>query len=210
MAAFDPREAVEAPNRLPETGRSGRAQARGEFRYIAGLRRLVWRLIRDPAAGIPLSELPAKSEWLPALKKNLAAWLDLVEAQTSFRRVESWPHRVKSNKLPDGPLVAADFGQNEWAGLRFGTVHSVKGEGIPAVMYLAVKANLDALVAGTKEEDGRIGFVAATRARDLLVVAIPKKTSDDVIKALKGFGLTEWGQAKLAVVPAPSGGAVLA
>ena len=168
---------------------------------MTALRRLVWRLIRDPAMGIPLSGLAAKSEWLPSLKKNLAAWLDLVEAQTEYRRVESWPHRVKSNKLPDGPLVAADYGQNEWGGLRFGTVHSVKGEGIPAVMYLTQKTNLDALVVGTTEENGRIGYVAATRARDLLVVAIPKKTGDDVIKALQGFGLTEWGQGKLPVVP---------
>lgn len=172
---------------------------------MTALRRLVWHLIRDPATGIPLSRLAAKSEWLPALKTNLAGWLDLVEARTVYRRVQSWSHRVKSNKLPDGPLVATDLGQNEWAGLRFGTVHSVKGEGIPVVMYLTQKANLDSLVAGTKEEDGRIGFVAATRARDLLVVAIPRKTGDDVIKALRGFGLAEWGQAKLAIVPATNG-----
>ena len=166
------------------------------------LRRLVWRLIRDAATGIPLSSLAAKSEWIPALKRNLAAWLDLVEAKTAYRRVDVWLHRVKTNKLPDGPLIATDFGQNEWSGLRFGTVHSVKGEGIPAVMYLTQKANLEALIAGTTDEDGRIGFVAATRARDLLVIAIPQKTGDDVIKALEGFGLIEWGQASLAVVPA--------
>jgi hypothetical protein len=169
------------------------------------LRRLVWRLIRDPATGIPLSGLAAKSEWLPALKKNLAAWLDFVESQTKYRRIEGWSHKVKSNKLPHGPLIAADFGQNEWGGLRFGTVHSVKGEGIPAVMYLTQKANLDALIAGTTEENGRIGFVAVTRARDLLVVAIPKKTGDDVIKALQVLGLTEWGQTE--GPPAPSWGA---
>ncbi len=174
---------------------------------MTALRRLVWRLIRDPDAGIPLSGLSAKSEWLPALKKNLAAWLDLVEGQTGHGRVDSWQHRVKSNKLPDGPLVTADFGQNEWGDLRFGTVHSVKGEGIPAVMYLTQKPNLEALVAGTNEEDGRIGFVAVTRARDLLVIAVPKKTDDGVIKALQGFGVAEWGQSKLAVMPAASGAA---
>ena len=43
--------------------------------------------------------------------------------------------------------------------------------------------------------------MAATRARDLLVVSIPKKTTDDVVKVLHGFGLAEWGQAKLAVTP---------
>jgi len=172
----------------------------------AALRRLVWRLIRNSTTGIPLSSLAAKSEWIPALKRNLAAWLDVVEAETEYRRVEGWLHRVKTNKLPGGPLLATDFGQNEWSGLRFGTVHSVKGEGIPAVMYLTQKANLDALVAGTTAEDGRIGFVAATRARDLLVIAIPEKTGDDVIKALEGFGLIEWGQTKLAVIPVPSEG----
>jgi superfamily I DNA/RNA helicase len=162
---------------------------------MTALRRLVWRLIRDQSTGIPLSGLAAKSMRLPALKENTAAWLDAVEAQTDYRRVESWRHRVKSNKLPDGPLVATDCVQKEWGGLRFGTVHSVKGEGIPAVMYLTQTANLDALVIGAADENGRIGFVAATRARDLLVVGIPEATGDDVIKALQDLGLTEWVQA---------------
>ena len=147
-----------------------------------------------------MGTLNAKEEWHPLLKKNLEAWLDCVEERTQYRRVDSWSYRVTTKELPDRPIVAADFGQNEWSGLRFGTVHSVKGEGIPAVMYLTAKGNLDALVAGTGDEEGRIGFVAATRAQDLLVVAIPKKTSEDVIKALRGYGLAEWGQAKLAVL----------
>ena len=164
------------------------------------MRRLVWGLIRNAETGIPLGTLNAKEEWHPLLKKNLEAWLDCVEERTQYRRVDSWSYRVTTKELPDRPIVAADFGQNEWSGLRFGTVHSVKGEGIPAVMYLTAKGNLDALVAGTGDEEGRIGFVAATRAQDLLVVAIPKKTSEDVIKALRGYGLAEWGQAKLAVL----------
>ena len=79
--------------------------------------------------------------------------------------------------------------------------HPVKGEEIPAVMHLASRVHLDALVAGTGEEEGRIGFVAATRARDLRFVGVPKKTKDDVIAVLRGFELTEWGQTKLATSP---------
>lgn len=166
---------------------------------LVAMRRLVWSLIRNSDTGIPLGTLNAKDKWHPQLKKNLGNWLDIVEARTQYRRVDSWSYRVTTKELPDEPIVKSDFGQNEWSGLRFGTVHSVKGEGIPAVMYLTAKLHLDALVAGTGEEEGRIGFVAATRARDLLVVAIPKKTSVDVVKALQGHGLTEWGQAKLHV-----------
>jgi superfamily I DNA/RNA helicase len=168
---------------------------------LIAMRRLVWALIRNPSTGIPSGTLDAKSQWLPTLKKNLADWLCLVESATSYRRVDTWMSRVTTTKLPDSrPLVAVDFGQNEWSGLRFGTVHSAKGEGIPAVMYLTSKPHLDALVAGTDAEDGRIGFVAATRARDLLVIAIPNSTAPEVIASLECLGLTEWGQGKFNVV----------
>lgn len=166
---------------------------------LVAVRRLVWALIRSPETGIPLATLNAKDEWLAQLKENLESWLSLVEAQTPFRRSSTWVNRVTTRGVPDRPIVASDYGQNDWTGLKFGTVHSVKGEGIPAVMYLTAKGNLDALVTGTGDEEGRIGFVAATRAQDLLVVAIPKTTSDDVVKALQGFGLAEWGQSRLAV-----------
>ena len=172
----------------------------GQDGDIVAMRRLVWSLIRNPQEGIPLGTLSAKADWHPELKKNLARWLDRVEAQTRYRRIDSWANRVTIKGIPANPIVTSDFGQNEWSGLRFGTVHSVKGEGIPAVMYLTAKDNLYALVAGTDAEEGRIGFVAATRARDLLVIAIPKKTNDSVVKLLQGFGLTEWGQKMLAVV----------
>lgn len=174
-------------------------KAMGQEGDLTAMRRLVWSLIRNRETGIPLGTLNAKDEWHPQLKKNLGKWLERVEAKTQYRRADSWGYRVTTKELPDEPIVKSDFGQNEWSGMRFGTVHSVKGEGIPAVMYLTAKVHLDALVAGTGEEEGRIGFVAATRARDLLVLAIPKKTSVDVVKVLQGFGLAEWGQAKLAV-----------
>jgi superfamily I DNA/RNA helicase len=165
------------------------------------MRRLVWMLIRDHAKGIPLANLKAKSEWLPALKANLEAWFELVEAKTPFHRFDTWTNRVTSGKVPDdNPVVRADFGQNEWSGLRFGTVHSVKGEGITAVMYLAKKQQVDALVAGTLEEEGRIGYVAATRARDLLVIAIPKATKPAVIASLKNLGLSDWNSANVVTV----------
>lgn len=167
------------------------------------MRRLVWNLIRSPDNGIPLATLAAKSEWQPALKKNLEDWLDLVETQTPYRRVPTWAARVKTTNLPEvGPLLAVDLGQKEWAGLRRGTVHSAKGEGVPAVMYLTAKKDLDTMLAGTGDEEGRIGFVAVTRARDLLVVAIPKNTSSATVQTMMDKGFSEWGVGKVAATAA--------
>lgn len=157
------------------------------------MRRLVWRLIRSPATGIPLATQAAKAEWLPQLRSNLKTWLTEFEAKLPFTREPTWEARVKSTSLPDvGPLLAVDFGQNEWAGLRCGTVHSAKGEGIPAVLYLTTKKDLDALVTGTTDEEGRIGFVAVTRARDLLVIGIPANTGKDVVDTLVQHGFVDW------------------
>jgi superfamily I DNA/RNA helicase len=165
------------------------------------MRRLVWMLIRDNTQGIPFARLKAKSEWLPALKANLESWFGLVETKTPYRRINTWTHRVTSGQIThDSPIIKVDFGQNEWSGLRFGTVHSVKGEGIPAVMYLAKKQQVDALVAGTQDEEGRIGYVAATRARDLLVIAIPKATKHPVIVTLESLGLSDWDSVDLATL----------
>ena len=146
-------------------------QALGRDGDLVAMRRLIWQLIRNPAVGIPLGSLAAKSEWLPALKKNLCTWFDQVEAQTGYRRVETWASRVTTKNLPDaGPLVAVDFGQTEWTGIRFGTVHSAKGEGIPAVMYLTAKPHVDALVAGTGDanlsgDDVREGLTAVVSVK---------------------------------------------
>ncbi|WP_257250935.1 UvrD-helicase domain-containing protein [Burkholderia cepacia] len=173
--------------------------------HVHTLRRLVWTLIRTPATGIPLATLPARTVWLKQLKVNLEAWLNLVEQATPFRRQATWTSRVTARELPQtGPLVAVDMGQNDWSALRCGTVHSAKGEGLSAVMYLTDRDDLRALVNGTGDEEGRIGFVAVTRARDLLVVAIPKGTSADMVERLKAHGLVEFDPAKLIAVGAQS------
>ena len=69
-------------------------------------------------------------------------------------------------------------------------------------MYLTNKGDLEALVAGTGDEEGRIGFVAVTRSRDLLVVAIPSGTTDEISAKLKMRGFTESGPAQLAAAAA--------
>jgi len=183
---------------LPDSFISDIKNMRGDA-DVKTIRRLMWPLIRTPTTGIPLATLAAKSSWLNDLKKNLNGWLTLVEQETKFKREPTWNKRVTAAELPKtGPLIGIDIGQHDWSALRCGTVHSAKGEGITAVMYLTNKGDADALVAGTGDEEGRIGFVAVTRGRDLLVVAIPCGTSDETIAKLKACGFTESGPAQLA------------
>lgn len=189
---------------LPDSFVADLKSMRGDA-SISTLRRLLWSLIRTPATGIPLATLSARTGWLKQLKENLNAWLTLVEEKTNFKREPIWTKRVTAAELPEvGPLIAVDIGQNDWSALRCGTVHSAKGEGIPAVMYLTDKDDLKAMVGGTGDEEGRIGFVAATRARDLLVVAIPIGTPADVVDQLKGHGFTESEPGKLAAAVVPA------
>ncbi|EOH6072916.1 UvrD-helicase domain-containing protein [Burkholderia cenocepacia] len=183
---------------LPDSFISDVKGMRGDAN-VKTLRRLMWPLIRTPATGIPRATLAARTSWLTGLKKNLDNWLTLVEQETTFKREPTWTKRVTVAELPKtGPLVAIDIGQHDWSALRCGTVHSAKGESIPAVMYLANKGDLDALVAGTDDEEGRIGFVAVTRGRDLVVVAIPSETHGEIIAKLKARGFKESGPAHLA------------
>lgn len=41
------------------------------------------------------------------------------------------------------------------------------------MLYIATKANISALLAGTSTEEGRIGYVALTRAKNLFWLAVP-------------------------------------
>jgi len=70
----------------------------------------------------------------------------------------------------------------------------VKGESIGAVLYAADKKHVRALLDGTKEELGRIGYVAATRARDLLVLAIPETAAKELETELLKAGFQRAAQ----------------
>lgn len=189
---------------LPDSFVADLKSMRGDT-LMKTLRRLIWPLIRTPATGIPHATLSARNGWLKQLKENLDVWLTLVEEKTSFKREPTWTNRVKTTELPKtGPLIAVDISQKDWSALRCGTVHSAKGEGIPAVMYLTDKDDLKALVGGTGGEEGRIGFVAATRARDLLVIAIPKGIPAEMVDQLKAHGFTESDPATLAAAVVPA------
>jgi hypothetical protein len=82
-------------------------------------------------------------------------------------------------------------------------VHKVKGESLDAVLYVAKKPHVRALLDGTGTEDGRIGYVALTRARDLFVLAGPGSCLPEFEPELQSAGLKRAGLASAPVPAAP-------
>ncbi len=73
------------------------------------------------------------------------------------------------------------------------TVHQAKGESLDAVLYVATKDHVRALLAGTNSEVGRIGYVAVTRAKNLLWLGVPASAINEMRPALLGKGFQEAG-----------------
>ncbi|WP_175970894.1 ATP-dependent nuclease [Burkholderia sp. BCC0322] len=104
----------------------------------------------------------------------------------------SWSMNVTIKELGTSPLVQVSLVAATGHDIRVSTVHRVKGESIPAVLYVTNPKSLNSLLTGTADEEGRIGYVAVTRASDLLILAIPKSTKVEKTKELKTKGFTEW------------------
>lgn len=156
------------------------------------VRRLLWQFLKRTDSGLPESVLRAKTDWHPRLKQRLPTLLEAIEGSCPMKRSTTWKHNLTTVDMSDGPLLQRDLISAGGTLIRTDTVHKVKSEGIDAVLYLTKKADLDNMLSGTGTEEGRIGYVAVTRARDLLIVAVPANTSPNVIKNLESKGFIAW------------------
>ncbi|MGX7926960.1 UvrD-helicase domain-containing protein [Tsuneonella sp. HG094] len=156
------------------------------------LRRLVWSFVRDPVAGLPSAALVADTVWHPQMNTRVRAIVATMVADFGFEAADNLGQRLANKKLTSQPLVAAPtLATDQAAPLRTSTVHRVKGESIESVLYVAKKPHVRALLAGTGTEDGRIGYVALTRAKDLFVLAVPENCLKEFEPALQAAGLVQ-------------------
>ena len=140
-----------------------------------GIRRLIWGFVRDSDTGLPSGSLKALTEWHPLLLDRCKRLLHVLSQDFGLTFCPTVGQRLAKRALKDRPLVTApDLAAAHVPRFRVTTVHKVKGESISAVLYAADKKHVRALLNGTEAELGRIGYVAVTRARDLLVLAIPE------------------------------------
>lgn len=156
------------------------------------VRRIIWAFLRTPATGIPLASLNAKSTWLPQLKANLTLLLTTLESKCDLPYIAKWGYGVTSKGLAEEPLWSQGLAMSTSPLPPVKTVHQVKGQSIDAVLYLLRSSDVSKLLAGPIHEDGRIGYVALTRARDLLVVALPNTIKAEIIERFRNAGFSDW------------------
>ncbi|UJW87695.1 ATP-dependent helicase [Devosia sp. SL43] len=144
---------------------------------VARLKRAIWNFIRDPEAGLPSAKLVADTKWHPLLSQRAKEHVEMLAKSHGLKVGENLGQRLAKKELTNRPLIEVkDLAQVELPPFRVSTVHKVKGESISGVMYVCSKAHAEELIGGTKNEAGRIGYVALTRARNLFVLAVPEKS----------------------------------
>lgn len=138
------------------------------------LRKKIWAFVRDPQSGLPAGSLKTDCEWHPRLSDRAKNLIENLSRDHGLTLGENLGHKLARKALDSNPLVQPlDLAEKDLPHFRVSTVHKVKGESLGAVMYVVSKEHLRALLDGTTSEVGRIGYVAVTRARNLLILAIP-------------------------------------
>jgi hypothetical protein len=163
-------------------------------RTLRELRRRLWGFTRDAATGLPSSELPGLDRWHPLLLERVRSLLEGIRQEFGLDGGANLGRKLTRTGLPAAPLSSGvDLVAVRGPTIRVDTVHQVKGESIDAVLYVATRQHVQALLDGVQTELGRIGYVAATRARNLLWVAVPSNSLRDLRPALLAAGFLEAG-----------------
>ena len=157
------------------------------------MRRLIWAFIRDPNSGLPPATLPGAPHWHPQMVERTRALLSVIEREQGLARSDNLGRKLARTGLTNAPLIVAPdlAAENHSPRIRVDTVHQAKGESLDAVLYLANRDHVNALLAGVNTEVGRIGYVAVTRARNLLWLGVPASAVDELRPALRDHGFRE-------------------
>ena len=157
------------------------------------LRRLIWGFTRSQETGLPAATLTADAQWHPQLLARTKAFLSELEQKFCLAPADNLGNKLSKRDLPNTPLmVGVDLAADQDVRIRVDTVHQVKGESLDAVLYLATKDHVAAMLAGVDSELGRIGYVAITRARNLLWLGVPANALLELRPILLARGFQEF------------------
>ena len=155
-------------------------------------RKAIWEFTRDATSGLPPGTVIADVCWHPEMVRRVKGLMARLQAKLGHLPIDNLGQRLKKTALPNIPLVENTAeGSIFQSGLRVETVHGVKGESLDAVLYLADKDHVEALISGTNTEIGRIGYVALTRARNLFWLGVPEDCVRIFRERLLGHGVAE-------------------
>ncbi len=178
----------------PPQGLLARITQPARYPEVRSLRREIWNFTRSPDNGLPSASLVADMQWHPLLISRTKALLASLQHKFGLKTADNLGNKLAKKGLPNAPLVVGgDLAAAHDARVRVDTVHQVKGESLDAVLYLAAKEHAVALLAGVNTEVGRIGYVAVTRARNLLWLGVPANALAELRPALRASGFQEAG-----------------
>lgn len=179
----------------PPTDLMSKLNHPGNDLLLRKLRRRLWTFTRDTANGLPSSRLPAKSDWHPLLVTRVRSLMNDIQQDFDLNMVGNMGRKLASTKLPETPLnIEEDLAAERGPRIRVDTVHQAKGESIDAVLYVATKQHVQEMLDGVQTELGRIGYVAATRARNLLWLGVPSRELESLRPRLLEAGFQEAGR----------------
>lgn len=168
--------------------------------FIKQLRKDIWLFVRSQDKGLPAASLKASTEWHTLLKKRFIALLKKFEQDYGYLQVDNIGRKLAKTGLSDTALLLGqELEIDENFNIRVDTVHQVKGESLDAVLYMAQKPHIEAMLDGIGSEVGRIGsevgrigYVAVTRAKDLFVLGVPKTNLKEFQPRLEALGMSKW------------------
>ncbi len=154
------------------------------------LRRVLWRFTRESTTGLPSALLKADTAWHGDLVPRVKALILALEKDHGLKASENLGRRLAKTGLANAPLIeeSGALEGNDAPSFRVSTVHKVKGESLSGVFYAARKNDITSLLDGPATEEGRIGYVAVTRARDLFVLGVPTKYLEELKPKLIAVG----------------------
>jgi superfamily I DNA/RNA helicase len=156
------------------------------------LRREIWAFTRDATDGLPSAHLVADTQWHPLLVARVKTLFEKLQTQFGLKSADNLGRKLAKTGLPNVALaIDEDLADEDVVCLRVDTVHQAKGESLDAVLYLTLKEHAVELLGGVSTEVGRIGYVAATRARDILWVAVPANALKELRPVLEAKGFQE-------------------
>lgn len=167
----------------------------GNDSSLRKLRRRLWAFTRDTANGLPSSQLPARSDWHPLLVARVRSLMTDIQTNFGLDMVGNVGRKLARTKLPETPLNSGeDLAAERGPRIRVDTVHQAKGESLDAVLYVATNQHVQAMLDGVQTELGRIGYVALTRARNLMWLGVPSRELEKLRPRLLEAGFQEAGR----------------
>jgi superfamily I DNA/RNA helicase len=139
---------------------------------------LLWKFLRSPEQdGLPLLDLTLKN-WFPAMRKSVANLLN----KCNFAADGSLSNLLKGTG--ESELLNACILEQLKVGvsIRVDTIHQVKGESLDAVLLIGNAPFFNVVLQNRGlqlvPEEVRLAYVAMTRAKHLLLIALPAKHFD--------------------------------